>query len=375
MLIKGGRDARYSPTGHLLYVQNGVLLAVPFDSDTFTISQRPVSLIEGIASAAVRTGTAHFNVSSNGTLAYVSEVSLSRSRSALVWVDRNGQMTQLHEGEGEYRHPRLAPDGRRVAFSLVQGNTADIWLYDIERESPERLTFGGRNAYPIWTPDGKRITFGSGSRSGGFDLFWQVIDGSAEAEQLRESGATNSFPGSWSPDGSMLAFHEANENMTREDLWIRPKEGQASVFLATEFVELTPQVSPDGQWVAYVSNQTGEPRVFVQPFPDGGRVIPVSAGAGTEPVWSRDRTQLFFRDDTQMMVVQVQLEPTFAAERPEVLFEGPYDLDPILLGTPNYDSALDGRFLMVTAGEGVPAPQINVVLNWFDELQRLVPTP
>ena len=138
--------------------------------------------------------------------------------------------------------------------------------------------------------------------------------------------------------------------------------------------ERAPRLSPDGQWLAYVSNQSGNDRVYVQPFPDGGQVIPISTGAGTEPVWSRDGRELYFRDGDRLMVVEVEAGTALTAGRPEVLFEESYDVDPLGLGLPNYDAAPDGRFLMVTGGAGSRA-QITVVLNWFEELKARVPVP
>ena len=153
-----------------------------------------------------------------------------------------------------------------------------------------------------------------------------------------------------------------------------PLDGDPVRFLATEFDERAPRLSPDGQWVAYVSDQAGEARVYVQPFPDGGEVITVSRGPGTEPVWSRDGRELFYRAGNELFVAEIATVPSFSIGRPRVLFEGPYASDPIDRGFPNYDVSLDGeRFLMVTRGDDSVAPTLTFVQNWLAELKERVP--
>ncbi len=159
------------------------------------------------------------------------------------------------------------------------------------------------------------------------------------------------------------------------DIWTLPLGGDPAPFQDTPFDERAPRVSPDGHWVAYVSNLAGQDRVYVQPFPEGGRVIPISTGGGTEPVWSRDGRELFYRDGTQLLVARVATQPTFTVERSTVLFEEPYATDPVFGGIPNYDVSLDGqRFLMVESTGAGESATVTLVQNWFEELKRLVPT-
>ena len=153
------------------------------------------------------------------------------------------------------------------------------------------------------------------------------------------------------------------------------RDGEASVFLGTEFNERGSQLSPDGRWVAYVSDESGGEQIYVQPFPQGGEVIPISVDGGVEPVWSRDGTELFFRAGNRMMVVDVELGARFRAGRPKVLFEGGYDLDPFRTGRANYDVSADGQFLMVRRREMVSTARLTIVLNWFQELTERVPVP
>ena len=369
LLVSGGSNPHSGPTGHLIYSVDGTLWAVGFDPDRLAVTGNPVPVLEGVVTQG--TGAAQFSLSNDGTLVYVGGAAVGMTASELGWVDREGQMTPLVRGTGEYQSPRLSPDGRQIAVTIA-ADSIDIWLYDIERNSPTRLTEEGTNYYPVWTPDGTSVTFAS-DRSGSFNLYGKAADGSGDAETLLEK-STVLLPGSWSPDGTMLAFYESTNTDAGRDIWTLRRDGEASAVIATEFNERAPRLSPDGQWLAYVSDQSGEDGVYVQPFPDGGRVIPISTGGGTEPVWSRDGRELYFRDGDRLMVVEVEAGTAFTAGRPEVLFDGPYNVDPLGLGLPNYDAAPDGRFLMVRGGTG-SAAQITVVLNWFEELKALVPVP
>ena len=366
VLIAGGRDGRYVHTGHLVYALEGTLFAAPFNTQTISVMPGTLPVVEGIADDAGVSSQAPFSLSNDGTLVYVPRAGAGETGSVLGWVDREGQMTPLTQARAQYQNPRISPDGSQVVVTIG----SDAWLYDIERDASTRLTEEGSNSYPAWTPDGQRVTF-STDRSGTFDLYEKAVDGRGSAEPLLQT-PTLLFPGSWSPDGTMFAFYEVGESGVERDIRILERGGETRTFLATEFNERIPRPSPDGRWLAYVSDQSGEDRVYVQAFPDGGAVIPISTGAGTEPVWSRDGAELFFRDGDRMMVTAIKTRTPFATDRPEVLFEAAYDPDPAGAGNPNYDVAPDGRFLMVRRTAGVSA-QINVVLHWLDELQRLVP--
>ena len=214
------------------------------------------------------------------------------------------------------------------------------------------------------------MTFAS-SRAEGLRLHTRPVDLSRETELLRPTEGT-SIAGSWTPDGQTFVYYAVNAGGDR-DIWRLSVGGDPVPFLATEFNERAPRLSPNGKWVSYVSNQPGEDRVFVQPFPEGGRVFPVSTGTGTEAVWSRDGRELFYRSGDQLWVVDVETEPDFAAATPRVLFEGRYEFERNGFGTLNYDVSLDGqRFLMVQSDTSA-ASGYAVVLNWTEELKRLVP--
>ena len=367
VLIPGGRDARYVQTGHLLYIFGNTLFAVLFDIETMTVSSGGSPLIEGVGDSGRL--SASFSVSDGGTLAFVESAGENRTRSALGWVGSDGEMTPLVERDGVFRAPRVDPDGERVIASLNAGSV-DLWLYDIRRAALSRVTNTGVNAVPVWAPDGASITYAS-DRSGAFDLYRRDANGGGEFERLLET-PSQTVPGSWSPDGQTLAFYEVTESGEDRDLWVLERDGQAAPFLATEFEEFAPMVSPVGQWVAYVSDHSGVSNVYVQPFPDGGPVTAISTDGGTEPVWSRDGTVLFFRDGARMMAVDVEDGTRFAVGPPRLLFERPYEQDPLGIGIQNYDVAADGRFLMVRRTADTTA--ITLVLNWFEELNRLAPT-
>jgi Tol biopolymer transport system component len=239
-----------------------------------------------------------------------------------------------------------------------------------------RFTFEGNiNSRPVWTPDGKRITFYS-NKEGRLNIFWQLADGSGGLERLTTSENIN-IPVSWSPDGQILAFHDADPT-TGNDIWmLRLSDRKAQPFLRTPFNEGNPRFSSDGRWIAYTSDESGRNEVYVQPYPGPGGKWQVSKDGGTEPVWNRNGRELFYRSGNKMMAVEITTQPNFALSNPRMLFEGLYALAPVPVS--NYDVSPDGqRFLMLKPTEQEQAQaaptQINVVMNWFEELKQKVPT-
>ena len=369
-LLQNGRQPRYLPTGHLVYelTQTGTLMGVPFDLERLELSGDPVPVFEGVRSSPGE-GTADYSISNDGTLIYLPGGTGGLNRT-LVWVDRQGLATPLIEDRQAYRRPRLSPDGQRVAVAVQSGLNQDIWIYDIGRGTRMRLTVEGDNISPVWTPDGKRVTFGS-VRDGTRDLYWKPADGSGQAEPLLNS-ENSLIPMSWSPDGKSLVFYEQSPVGGR-DIWVLPRGGDASPFVATAFNERTPLFSPDGRWLAYVSDESGRDEIYVQPYPGPGGKWPISTEGGTEPRWAADGRELFYRLGAKMMVVEVQSEPAFSSGRPQLVFEEPYLTDQF--GTSNYDLSPNGQQFLMIKQEQQEGASINVVLNWFEELKRLVPTP
>ena len=363
--------ARYLPTGHLVYAQSGGLLAVPVDLSQGESSRSPMSILDGVFTFG--SGLAYFATSRSGALVYAPGVAVAAENS-LVWVDRQGRATPLAGDRGTYLYPRLSPDGRRVAVAIAEGGNRDIWVYDVERGTRTRLTIEGINTDAVWTPDGKRLAFAS-NRAGAFNLYWKPADGSGEAEPLlmREEAQ---FSHSWSPDGRLLAFYELSPGAAR-DIWVLSRDDNATAtpFLTTSFNERSPIFSPDGRWLAYVSNESGRDEVYVQPYPERRAKWLISTDGGTEPVWSAGGRELLYRRGDKMMAVPVETEPAFTAGQPRVLFDGAYDVAPVSSGSLNYDVSPDGeRFVMIQRDQESAPRQLNVVLNWFDELERLAPT-
>jgi Tol biopolymer transport system component len=402
-LVQGGTQPGYTPSGHLVYAQGGNLMAVPFDPQRLAATGTAVPVVEGVLQSPV-TGAAQYSFSSTGSLVYVPG-GVQATQLRLVWVSRNGLEQPLAAPSHAYLNPRLSPDGRRVAVGITEQEN-QIWLYDLSRETLTRLTFeGNTNLYPAWTPDGKRIAFSS-NKEGPPNLFWQLADGSGGLERLTTSDY-NPTPNSWFPDGQLLTFHEVNPT-TQRDIWVLrmgdPSAGSGQVpsgasgqvlsagsgqvpsgasgqvrkaqpFLRTPFNESSPRLSPDGRWLAYISDESGRYEIYVQPYPGPGGKWQISTEGGMEPVWNPNGRELFYRSGGKMMAVDIATQPGFAAGKPRMLFEGQYVPTPATL--PNYDVSTDGqRFLMVKPNEQAQsAPtQINVVLNWFEELKRRVPT-
>ena len=324
------------------------------------------------------TGAAHFSFSETGSLVYVDGFENEIART-LVWVDREGRGESLAAEPRAYTYPRISPDGTRVALD-IRDQEQDIWIWDFARETLTRLTFdAGRDLYPLWTPDGRRIVFGSGVSSGGAaNLFWKAADGTGAAEQLTDS-PIHQVPQSISPDGKQLVYRETTVK-SGNDLRVLSLEGERSseALQATAFNELNAEVSPDGRWLAYQSNESGQGEIYVRTFPNvnEGR-WQISTGGGTRPLWGPVGSELFYlARGGRLMVVPVQTDPSFTAGRAEILFEEPYYVEASIAGRA-YDISPDGRrFLMIKESEedtSVPM-SMTVVLNWFEELERLVPT-
>jgi eukaryotic-like serine/threonine-protein kinase len=370
ILVRGGTQPRYAHSGHLVYVQGGSLMAVPFDPQRLSVAGAAVPVVKGVLQSSG--GAAQYSISSTGSLVYVPGNVQSR-QSRLVWVDRNGAEQPLAAPANAYLGPQLSPDGRRVAVGITESES-QIWLYDLYRETLTRFTFeGNTNNRPVWTPDGKRIAFQS-NREGPQNLFWQLADGSGGVERLN-TGEFSQTPHSWSPDGQLLAFIEITPT-TGLDIWVlRRSDRKAQPFLRTQFNEGAARFSPDGRWLAYISDESGRFEIYVQPYPGPGGKWQISTEGGREPVWSPNGRALFYRCGNKMMAVDIATQPGFTVGRPRMLFEGQYQ--PAPGSFPNYDVAPDGqRFLMLKPVEQAQAAptQINVVLNWFEELKQKVPT-
>jgi serine/threonine-protein kinase len=370
-LIEGGSHPRYSPTGHLVYLRGQTLMAAPFNLERRSVTGPAVPVVEGVLLTSPLNGMAQYSFSANGTLVYLPAGNQAFQR-RMVWVNRDGTEEVLNAPSRPYRNPRISPDGRRVAVAIDE-QQMHVWLYDLARDTLSRLSVEGSINYnPVWTPDGRELLYQSiGGATGG--LFAQAVDGTGAAVRLCcDTGGAS--PSSISPDGRLLIGGGASE--ASGDLGIlRRGNGAIEVFARTAFGEGAPMFSPDGRLIAYSSNETGRTEIYVEAYPRPGGKWQISTEGGTEPLWNRNGRELFYRDGNRMMAVDIAAGPSFSAGRPHVLFQGQYE--PTLVTNANYDISPDGRrFLMLkaTAAREEALTQVNVVLNWFDELRRRVPT-
>ena len=348
---------------HLLVMQGGVATAVAFDASRLRTSGSQVPFIEGVMQSS--TGAAQIGRSPS-VLTYLRGALETRR---LVWVDRQGRVEPLDAPPRLYVHPRLSPDGRRIAVATTETKN-DIWIYDIARSALSRLTVEGSNAYPIWTPDGTKVAYVSSQEGRPPNVFWKPADGSGAAERLITSPRTQ-VTESWTPDGQTLFFVELRPQATGWDILTLPLGGsrQPVGFLETPFLDGTPQISPTGRYLAYVSTESGAGQVHVRSFPNPGIAVQVSTNGGGQAAWRGDEKELFFRSGNRMMVAPVTTAPQFSVGKPTVLFTGQF----ATIQGKNYDVTRDGqRFLMVRADEPPAPKEITVVLNWMQDLRTRV---
>ena len=331
--------------------------------------QSAVPVIDGVMRSAL-TAAAQFTVSHSGTLAYLPQTN-QNLQSILVWVDRGGLERPAAEEPREYAAPRLSPDGTEVAFSQGFGGAPDsVWIYNFDNKSFKRLTFEGTIAgTAAWSADGHWLAFQS-NRDGSRNLYRRPVDGSGPVERLTTSSDTQMIT-SWSRDGHAIAFHGGG------DISVVPIGEEPRALVASTHTECCAVFSPDTGWIAYVSNEEGRDNVYVRPYPDPNpdlKWLVSGTEGGQEPVWSPDGSELFYRSGDKMMVVPVKTQPNFTAGRPTVLFENSYlGSNSVPQGYQYYDIAPDGqRFLMIKSVEQERI-QINIIFNWFEELNRLVP--
>jgi Tol biopolymer transport system component len=389
ILIRGGSQAEYVSTGHLLYAAANTLHAVRFDLGRLEVLSDPVPVVDDVS--MLPTAAANYAVSRVGTLVYVPASGTQRPRS-LVWVDRTGQETPTGAPPRLYAQARLSPDGKRVALS-IRDQEHNIWIWDLGRETPlTRLTFDpGDDDSPVWTPDGRRIVFAS-MRAGAPNLFMQAADGTGIAERLT-TGPDSQAPAWVAPEGMGIVGTVIAPKTNGDIVWF-PLKGSASrsgsgpvsgarlseaePLVRTTAIETNPDISPDGRYIAYGSNESGREEIYVRPFPhvNDGR-WQVSTSGGTRPAWSRNGQELFYVDlANTLTAVPVQTSGArFATGNPAKLFEMPSTAS--LTSDRDYDVSPDGkRFLMIkenVARDGNATAGMVVVQNWFEVLKAKVP--
>ena len=380
VLITGGSDARYEATGHLLYMKNGTLMAVPFDLRRQEVTGTPVAMIANVMHSVTtgnsddETGAGQFAISSAGTLVYLEGGVAVLPPGTMMFVDRTGSAQPIAAaGPGSYLGPRLSPDGQKIALASrrERSRITDVWVYDVERGTPTRVTFDG-GAFPIWSPDSKRLAVG------GLTLI--NADGSGKVERVA-AGEKMQFPASWASDANLLVFLQETPGGAN-GIWVVPMEGERKpkLFIESRFQLWHPDLSPDGRWMAYASNESGMYEVYVQPYPGPGEKIRVSTAGGMDPIWSAKGRELLYRSFTPeggqlFFSAAVRSLGPFRTEPPRLMFQaktGEYDTT---APERSWDVSADGkRFLLVKTAPltDKPITTMHVVLNWAEELMQRV---
>jgi serine/threonine-protein kinase len=381
ILARGGESPLYLATsgraGHLVYVNKAKLFAIPFDPDKLETHGTAVSVLEDVAYDKGGVGQFDFSAapSGHGTLVYRKSSGVAPGITVLQWVDPSGKREPLRVKPGIYEHPSISPNGKRVALTVTEGGSRDIWVYDPQRDAMTRLTFDGADhSGPTWSPDGQSVVFSSP-----LGIFQTRADGAGQPQALTQSKVTQ--PASFTPDGKRLAYEDWGTGSSR--IWTMPleeqegqlKAGKPEQFFKSGFGEVAQAFSPDGRWLAYFSNESGKPEVYVRPFPPpisghGGKWL-ISNSGGMEARWSRTARELIYRSGDQFMAVSYTVkDDTFVPEKPRVWIDK--------LGGMEWDLAPDGkRVLVLTPVESAEAPkpehEVVFLINFFDELRRRVP--
>jgi serine/threonine-protein kinase len=371
VLLTGGAYGFYVPSGHLLFAVGETIRAVPFDLDRLEVRGLPVPVVDDVA-MNLTDGAAAFDVSETGTLAYL-PVDSYINDTEVVLVDRSGKESLALPKRDRYSNPRLSPDGARVSVDIRSANSmGDVWVFEIGRSGGTRISAeGGREFGAEWTPDGKQLIFSSERPF--FDLYRRAADATQPAEALL-TASYDHYTGSVSRDGKLFAFSVA---VPGGEIWTVPLQGAPTPtqYFANGFNLGHPTLSPDGRWMAYDSDESGQGvDVFIQSFPDPRvKRVKVSPSHGSEPMWPQGGRELVYREGEKVMAVSIDLA-TGASDPPRVLFSGPYPDNPGWTRPRSYDVTPDGeRFLLTKLPGEQPRPRVMVVLNWFEELRAKVP--
>jgi Tol biopolymer transport system component len=381
ILVRGGYHGRYIP-GYLLYMHDATLFAVAFDLDRLELTGDAVPIVDGLSNDS--NGGAQFSISENGTLTYVSGP--SSDAAPIVWVGRDGKTSPLEAAPRGWADPQFSPDGLKLATYALEGKQTDIWTYDWNRDMRTRITTDpGDHSFPVWTPDGKRISYlAKRPDSSAYSIGWQRVDSVGGVQRLTEDMTTRPFPTSWHPSGKFLAFYQLHQE-TRDDVMILPiegdetrgwKPGQPTPFANSKANEMFPVFSPDGHWLAYQSDESGTFEVYVRPFPSPGGKWQVSSGGGALPTWSRTRPELLYEGlDRRIMVATYRSQgDSFQSEKPRVWVDRRFVSRP---PGKDFDLHPDGERVAMAPAPDVDAAakqdRVTFVFNFIDELRKLAP--
>lgn len=376
-----GLDAQYVPTGHIIYrlPNNNNLFAVQFDLAGLNVKGQSASILESVV---------QYTISRSGTLAYIPvKPGAAAAQRTLVWVDREGKEEALSVPPNHYYDISMSPDANRVALQ-VQTSKSNIWIWDIigKRMMPLTADEGAGSSTPLWSLDGKRILY-TWDRENLFKggVHWEASDGTGEVEKLASATGRGLFPGSWSPDGKSLVLREIVFSPTLHQaigmLSMEGNHARRDLLHDEKYSVSEPRISPNGRWMAYESNESGKSEVYVCPFPDVRKGNKVSMSGGNHPLWSPDGRELFYNNVDLTMAVPVETDPQFKINgMPTVLFRGtagkilgPEWAD--MAGFTYWDIDPTGKRLFLMLKDATEAPRkINIVVNWFEDLKRRVPT-
>jgi serine/threonine-protein kinase len=362
-LLPYGAGPRYLSAGYLIFSENDNLRLVRFDAQEGQVEGSVLPALDGIQwESWAGLEDAAFAVSRSGDLAFIPG-GLGSFETNLLWIDRRGKETVIDADRAFYIGPRISPDGRRIAvIRLGELGVGEIWVMNNDGDQAFPVAADGADYNPVWTQDGTTLTYTSNG-----DMFEKRVDrDDARVQHLRRENYQ--FPRSWSPDGRFLAFIEASLNGLR--IWVMPRDGKPEPLLDSSFNSGSPRFAPQGNWIAYVSDESGQEEVYVRRYPGSERGKRISSGGAREPVWSVDGRELFYRRGIQMMAVQITTEPELEVGEPVKLWEAPYFSQDRLWT--NYDVAPDGRFLMLGVPEtfNTEPARIHVFLDWLTEIEE-----